>query len=76
MDKTGDSDAIGQVVELPFHCTRCGGAVVVECDEWRTGAPLLGQYFACPYCSKPNTLEIPGRLVWVTRQAMTASARH
>ena len=75
MDKTSSSDATGEVVELPIHCTRCGGALEVECEDWRSDAPPLAQYFACPYCAKPNELTLPARLVWVSRRASSGTGQ-
>ena len=69
VDVTNRHSGEGDVVELPIHCTNCGGALEAQCAHWRSVAPLTAQSFACPYCQKRNDLEMPARLIWVTRRA-------
>jgi len=74
VEATNRRSGEGDVVELPIHCTNCGGALEAQCAHWRSVAPLTAQSFACPYCQKRNDLEMPARLIWVTRRAANSQS--
>jgi hypothetical protein len=54
------------VVTLPLFCPHCGGAITLQFGDWQgEDEPLISQLWSCPYCSKENVGEFPGRLAWV-----------
>ena len=76
MDATNASVLSFQPVELPIHCTSCGGALDAQCADWHPDGLRIVQSFACPYCSGRNEITLPARLVWVSRRSSHGMARH
>ena len=60
MDTTDARYSTVELVELQINCVKCGGALEVQCAEWRSEHPLVAHNFACPYCTRPNGMEGTG----------------
>jgi len=69
-------------IELPLHCPHCGGAISMQMVDWPESpepdaddsSRASDLTWTCPYCARPETMRLRGRLAWVARRSPAGEA--